>query len=723
MKIRNLKLYKKASVITTSAVIAASLTGAPMMVYADEAPEDVSAKTTIEEEHVEKTNEVKETPKQEAPKQETPKQEAPKQETPKEEVKEEPKVEAKSVETKSASNENEVITEDSATFTGTYDTEEEAVNKKDEKEKEYNDAGYENVQSEIKETKTTEETGNVIEEYVDSTITEEKEKYVYDTEEEAIAKKEELESSTNPHDVVITVTINKRTVDTGEDEVEAITETFSSNEEALEYINSLKDEGYEVTDINITQDSHTEERNIEGTYNTYEEAEAALNNFINTYEDVTADEIQENKTDTVIENINGETPYSSKDEAEAALEEFLNDPNNETKEYYFTGEVTGPTGTGEYETTTINETFSSESAALEYLKQLEEEGYTINEYSFINDQGEEFGSIEQKYNTMEELEAALEEFEAQYPNDVNSSVETIEAGTVYEAVTITPDMKIYQIGQTTFVIIKKGHDVYVWTEQELTEEEQNQFKETYSDIATDHVLTGDVVAQDSTMFINGYREFHSSNEKIFEFSLDENNEIQIDMASGAESRVVYGAFEPVIQYLLKATGTKNYDLESGTLTGEKAKEIEAYYINLIKLAKTYSINATGKETVFDDSYTLNATKIRDILKDEYSLDVTTEVKNYKYTPEIIEKILYELTVKADIPLIIPEPIPEPIIEPEPLPEKEATKEENKEVVKSYSPQTGDDNDLMAPLAGMLASATALAGLAVTKRKRLVKTKK
>ena len=32
----------------------------------------------------------------------------------------------------------------------------------------------------------------------------------------------------------------------------------------------------------------------------------------------------------------------------------------------------------------------------------------------------------------------------------------------------------------------------------------------------------DVVEDDSTIFINGYREFHSSNGKTFTFSLDEN---------------------------------------------------------------------------------------------------------------------------------------------------------------------------------------------------------
>lgn len=716
MEIRNLKFYKKARTVAAAVALSATLAGNPMIAYAEEANEDIATENTVPEEQlVETENEVVEEPKDEEVSEE--------RETPKETMAEEPKLEAQSTkeEKKTASNETEVITEETATFNGTYDTKEEANAKKEEKEKEYNKAGYENIKSEINETKTLEETGNVIEEYIGSSIVVEKEKYVYDTEEEANAKKEELESSTDPHDIVITVTINKISVDSGEDETKDITKSFASEEEANAYIESLKEDGYEVTNITITQDSHTEERSIDETYDTYEKAEEALNEFSNKYDDVVADEIKENKTETVIETINGETPYETKDEADAALEEFLNDPNNETKEYYFTGEVTGPTPTGEYETTTINETFNSKEEALEYLDQLEQDGYIINEYTFTNDQGQEFGKLEQKYNSMEELEQALEEFKAQYPNDVTSSVETVEAGTVYEAETITQDMKIYQVGNTTFVIIKKGHDVYVWTADELTEDEQSNFKETYKDIASDHVLTGDVVASDSTIFINGYREFTSSNGKIFTFSLDDNNEIQIDMASGAESRVVYGTFEPVLQYILTASGNKSYDLDSGVLTGEKAKEILAYYVNLVKRAKTYSIKATGNETVYDDSYTLIATTIKDILKDKFVLDVLTEFKDYNYTSEVIEKIIYNLTVKADVPVITPEHkpniTPNPVIKPETIPAKE------EEALKpSTAPQTGDESDLAWPLAGMVGSATALAGVALVKKRKYVKTK-
>ena len=548
------------------------------------------------------------------------------------------------------SKESETKTDSSIEFKGTYETEEEAQNKKDEKEKEYNEAGYENIKSEITVYTTTEETGNEIEEYTDSTIATETDAYVFDTEEEAQNKKDELENSTNPHDVVITVTINKRTVDTGEDETSSITKTFNSREEAEAYIESLKEEGYEVISSSITQDSHTEEVTLSNTFETKTEAEQALSEFENTYDNVQSEGVKENKTDTVIETIDGTTPYETKTEAEQALEEFLNDPANETDEFYFTGEVTGPTGTGEYETTTINEKFNSEEEALAYIENLENEGYTISNYSFTKDTTQEEGKIEnEKYSTREEAEQALENFKNEYPNDVESSIEEIQAGTVYEAHTITEDMKIYQIGSTTYILIKKGHEYFIWTENELTAAEQAQFKKTYKEVATDNVITGDVIASHG-QFIYGYNiTYHTSNGKSFRFVLDEDNEIKIIMDSGAESRVVYGTFEPVNQYVLNATGKKDIELESGTLTGEKSIEKEGYYYNLTKKAKNYSVEATGTETVLDDTYSLEADLSKDIMKDEYALDVTTETKNYTYSKETIEKNWYYLVVNADIP--------------------------------------------------------------------------
>ena len=80
------------------------------------------------------------------------------------------------------SSESETITDETASFEGTYDNEEEVLNKKEEKEKEYEEAGYENITSKITECTIEEETGKQIEEYVGSTTETEEDAYVFDTE-------------------------------------------------------------------------------------------------------------------------------------------------------------------------------------------------------------------------------------------------------------------------------------------------------------------------------------------------------------------------------------------------------------------------------------------------------------------------------------------------------------------------------------------------------------
>ncbi len=591
--------------------------------------------------------------------------------------------------------ESEEITDTTATFEGTYETEEEANNKKDEKEQEYKDAGYENIQSTITEETVTEETGNVIEEYVGSTTETEEEAYVFDNEEDANAKKEELE--VDDHDKKVTVTIKKRTVDSGEDEVTTITGTFNSVEEAEAYVADLKAQGYTV-EYTITQDSHEETDTLEEIYDKKADAEDALAGFEATHSNVEGTiEPVKTDSDTVVETTTLDTPYATEAEAQTALDEYIS--NNETDTYYFTGEVTGPTGTGEYNTQTINKTFATEAEALAYVAELEGQGYTVI-YTFTHDTKEESGSIEnEKYATREAAEEALAAFKEQYPN-AEGTIEVIEAGTVYTANTITEDMKIYQIGSTTFILIKHGNEFFVWTENELTSDEQTQFKNTYKEVATDNVITGSVI-ESKGQFVYGYNiTYHTKNGKSFSFVLDEDNTIKIIMDSGGESRVVYGEFAPVVQYVLNATGSKTVELETGTLTGEQKKEIEAYFNKVTKKAKKYKLTASGKKTVMDDTYTLTGTKSKDIMKDEYVLDVTTETKQYKYYPETIDKTLYKLVVKADIPE-----------------QKEKKQKKTKKVKKSTviaNPQTGDS--IISYIVTLTISMGSLAGVSSYRRK-------
>ena len=107
------------------------------------------------------------------------------------------------------------------------------------------------------------------------------------------------------------------------------------------------------------------------------------------------------------------------------------------------------------------------------------------------------------------------------------------------------------------------------------------------------------------------------------------------------------------------------------------------------------------------------------MADEYVLDVTTETKNYKYTPETVEVTKYYLVVKADIPQENQKD-PEKKEEAKKSAEKKTettTKEEATKTVVAVSenPQTGDN--VIKYMVTLLLSAGMLYFLAVTNLKR------
>ena len=593
------------------------------------------------------------------------------------------------------SDEKEVVTDNNITFNGTYDNEEEVYNRRNQKIKEYKEKGYKNINSEINKYCVQEETDKTIEEYIDSDISLEENSYVFDNIEDAYNKKDELESNADEHDEVITVSINKKLVNSGEYEFINIDESFSSKGDAYEYLDTLKEKGYEVDNSTITQDSVNSEVSLEQTFDTYEEAEQALDDFKNKYDDVVTDGIIENRTDNVIDVIEGDTLYETEDLAWEALEEFLDNPDNETDEYYFTGEVLESSDSVD-DVISINERFDSEEEALEYIWELEEEGYTVDDYTFVKDDGKK-EAIEQRYDTLEEAQAALEEFEGNYPDAAMYNIENIEAGTVYNVETMNSDMKIQRLNKTPYVIIKDDDGIYIWTEKKLSEDEENNFKDTYESVSSDQVLTWEMLNSDNTMFINGYDTFQSFSNREITFELNEDDEINIDMDLSNNPYIVYGSYEPTEQYILSIPGNDSFELESGTLVGEATitRDNSMYYINFIKMAKTYSVFAYGNENSYADSYNLTAECFRPIMVEQYSLDVTTETKNYDYSNEVIDKTYYDLVISADIT-------------------KEL--EKDKDINHMQSPSTGDNN-MAVPAAGLVASSAVLAGYALVKKRK------
>ncbi len=648
LKISNLRLYRRITGFTASFVLATSLSAVPVHAYTNDVIQPIEIEDTVGFD----------------------------------------------------SNEKEVITDENVTFSGTYDNEFDAENVKNEKEREYRKNGYQNIKSEIVKYDVQEKTGNVIEKYVDSDISFEKGVYFFDNLEDAYDEKERLETSTNTHDVVVKVDINKTLVDSGEYETVHVNKSFSSEEEVEAYLNSLREQGYEVDDPIIMRDVGSSEVLLDQTFNTYEEAAQALNDFQNSYDLVVTDGIVENKTDTVIDTITNNVPYETEDLAWEAIGEFLNDPENETDEYYFTGEVIESVDDSINETSPINERFDSEDEALEYIWDLEEQGYTVNDYTFINDTEEQVGTNEQRYNSFEEAEAALDEFETNYPDADMISMATIEAGTVNDVKPIMTDMKIYKTGKTPYAIIKDDADVYIWTEESLSEDAQTQFKDTYGNVVSDETLSWEDVASENTMFISGYDTFQLFSGKDASFELnEEDDEVQVYMDLDDETYIEYGSYEPITQYVLEIPGNSNIELKSGVLVGEKSRNSSetVYFANFIKKAKTYSVFASGNETVYGDSYNLDADCLKSIMVEQYSLDVTTEVKKYNYYNEVIDGTCYDLTVTADIVQGL---------------NNDRLRKSDREI-----PPTGDENNMAVPFAGLATSSAILAGFALTKKRK------
>ncbi len=554
----------------------------------------------------------------------------------------------------------------------------------------------------------------------DETITD---AYTDLTSEEANELKVSLESSG-----YTTVIIKSYMKKTGEIK-DTVEKHFNTYDEALEYIESLKNSGLQVENINFVYD--TESVSLNETYSTLEEAQAALQEFIDTYENASGNLTPNDPSnnDTVIGTTEGTTAYETYEEANTALESFLS--QNETDEFYFVGEVVGPKGTGEYTTSVISESFNSEQEALNYLSNLEVEGYTIIDSLFTNDTEEvekylnerceteakaqaaieafknqyhnvstnvekvhdenedttepfnqnfnseseandylnsqlglnnedtvvtgevtssstagETSNIEEVYETENAAQARLTEITNQYDVVESSNIEEVQAGTVYEAQLVTQNQNEYVVTDSLFVINRHGHNIYVWTLNELTAEEIAEFKRTYKEMNNPTPIDSSMPNVDNGTFIHGLdSEFLSGNNKLFTIEQKEDGTWVAIMDSGSTSHVIYGAFIPTNEYHLTANVhnniytwtaagnilTKGYDyvvtgsgyetvtLESGLLTGNKKIENQGYFYDVTKKAKSYTVNATGTKTL--ESGTLTADTTEEEMTEFYSLDL------------------------------------------------------------------------------------------------------
>ena len=385
-----------------------------------------------------------------------------------------------------------------------------------------------------------------------------------------------------------------------------VKKSFIDETQANEYLDSLRSQGYIVKNLVITHDTTIENYPLSVTCNTYEDAQAAIAAFKAQHPSAENENIQTvaDSTKDVVEN------YSM--------------------------------------------TFESETEADDY--KATEEGKTTQDVVYTATKVYNVGetvSTSGVFETRLDAENALTAFTSSHDVIDSQSIVEEAAGTIFEARVITSDQKTYEVGSTTYVIIKKGSDHYIWTEKTLTTAEQNTFIESYKDFNTDNVITYDKLKASHT-FISGYNvDNFSSNHKLFTF-IQENGITYIKMASGAESRVIYGTFLPVSQYVMRASAhdvsytvnvnklTKGYvyiatanaseevELDSVKLNADVYENVNVqgykYTTKKHKKAYTYSIVAEGEDKITLASGVLTAKAEKDILKQLYDLDVTTEVE-------------------------------------------------------------------------------------------------
>ena len=368
---------------------------------------------------------------------------------------------------------------------------------------------------------------------------------------------------------------------------------FESETAAMAYIRELTNAGYRLvngTEVSFVNDTDS----ITGDYSTYEEALNDYNSFANGLIDVTAVE------DAI-------TRYENTDKA----------------------------------STFSQEEFETENSANEYIEGKQNEyandpsvvvNGTVTPYDTL---GEKVDIETEEFNSQAEAEEALNRLSSQYAKVSDQELIVTAAGTVGSIETFTAYTSIYQVGNTTYILFKHGNEIFVWTADEMSQDARVQFAQTYDEMPERDTVINNLSSHiNSINFISGYNvEYRTKNGGTFSVTIEDNNEIHVNMESSGQSRLVFGTFTPVTTYKYvakaqsnitkyKAEGTitdYDYKLEaegvkaSGKLTAQLEIEEEKYFFDVIKKQKTYTAKGHGSKTVVTESGVLNGK----LHKDQY----------------------------------------------------------------------------------------------------------
>ena len=493
-----------------------------------------------------------------------------------------------------------------------------------------------------------------------------------------------------------------------------VNESFNTEEEA----NKMKDE-LEKNDI-VSSNLKIEEKKqevikVNEEFNTKEEAQNFINNYMNKYgvklnlEEVYSDwRLVEN---THVETLTGLT----KEQREQKIESLKNEHeiNSDTLKYTLLVELTEKTEPIYIEDKIANssKSFKTIEEAENFIKELslkENENLTIEvkkpvlNNKLINSTTEK---INKEFNTLEELESHLEKLEKNgyVLTDINKEEkekqESIKVPT--EKIIVNNSSKLdsnnhYEVKANYIMIKQASGKVVIWTKNELSEKEQENFKNSWFNLNADPSVKDDY----QVYFIHGEGEkdlsYIGKQWGIYNIT-EKDGKIKMTCDKSKISHLNYGTYEQ--EYKEELQKTIKY-----ILTGNKT--INTY-------EKEYIVDYKMIEKIYNEKTTYGAIVTKDKLQRNVLYKVTgihkLNEKIYLLTGE------YEKNIRGNLYMALLEVKKKEITTTEKEnKDEQISATEKKEKVNEV--KTGDNQNIAVPL-GLATASVITAGALGFSRKR------
>lgn len=504
-----------------------------------------------------------------------------------------------------------------------YDTKEEAEEAEDKITSELEEEGYKDIEATIDEKHEEVKVG---EEEIKKSEETTKEEYKELTKEEAEELKE-LETDTKEQ--TITVTIDAYQHDTGVDDIQNISKTFTSEKEFNEYIVELQNQGYTLSNISLKANTKMNDVTLNETYDDIEEAQKKLKDFLDTYQnaDGKITEVRNEEKDSTTDDQEKFDTLEEAQEAEKKLKE-------ENKDNIVETEIVENRAQIDDLRDEITKTFESEEEAEKYIKELEDSGYEL--VSNIVKEEVEYIPILPEINngttTGEEITAKNRanlfirlDGDVQYENGTTSYPDDyyVFAGSVGVKQDIVYDIDANNHGNDLTYLINNNNKIGEKVIATISENEINNFLSNYGiKLNDDQVIVWYVLKN----------QVDAVRDRIYKNADGDKIVIKTDACAYHIDGVIRSKKALKNIYSINGTGSKN----------------DGYYLNssITTLGYDYVVEASGKEEVLTGTYSGSLVASKDIYETLYNATVTTTKRTYEMVPIYEDKTTYELDVKA-----------------------------------------------------------------------------